>query len=159
MKSMLQGFNALPLCLLVCMTGCLSNQPADLDSSPTSSSEEDAVQSSPRISGSAVCANCHEEHYRLWAEGGHNRISCVPCHGPAGDHTRLDIDPRPRMKLQGEAGLCLSCHGRSSGMTGITQVGSLEAHVKHVGEKHSVKTDVEKTRGRCVFCHDPHSLE
>jgi hypothetical protein len=41
----------------------------------------------------------------------------------------------------------------------IPTIESLEAHVKYVGEKHSVKTDVEKTKGKCTFCHDPHSLE
>jgi len=115
----------------------------------------------PGFAGADVCAACHEEQYGLWEDGGHNKVSCETCHGPAGDHIPLDADPRPPMRLPGESQNCLSCHGSPNGTAenGIPQVESLEAHVRFVGEKHSVKTDVKKTKGRCIFCHDPHSLE
>ncbi|MBU0755707.1 MAG: hypothetical protein KJ645_11250 [Planctomycetes bacterium] len=113
------------------------------------------------FAGAETCASCHEDHYLPWKEGGHCQVSCETCHGPAGDHIRLDVDPRPFMNLPGDAENCLACHGGSSGTVKneIPQVESLEKHVEFIGKKHSVKTDIQKTRGRCIFCHDPHSLE
>ena len=153
---------------MACVIGCQSNKSADQNSANTSDSNPSSIENQasnppafPQYAGNDICAGCHEEHYLLWKEGGHNKVSCETCHGPAGDHIRLDVEPRQLMKLPGEAKLCLSCHGPSAGSlhSGIPRVESLEAHVKFVGEKHSVKTDVEKTKGRCIFCHDPHSLE
>ena len=39
------------------------------------------------------------------------------------------------------------------------RIESLEAHVREVAHKHKVRIDLGKIGGRCVFCHDPHSLE
>lgn len=119
--------------------GVRQDSPVEGSESPPSSSEK-----------GKPCARCHEDHYTLWADGGHSGVSCRFCHGAAEDHMRNDVEPRPDMELPGGADLCLSCH---------SELESLEAHVKYVGEKHSVTTDIEKTKGRCIFCHDPHSLE
>jgi len=110
---------------------------------------------------SVICAACHENHVRLWEYGGHSAIPCEGCHGPAGAHAEADIDPRPAMPLGDDPTLCLSCHGRfKTRRPGkIPQVVGLAIHVKYVGEKHSVPTDVTKTGGKCTYCHDPHSME
>lgn len=110
---------------------------------------------------SVICAGCHETHVRLWEYGGHCTISCEKCHGPAGAHAEADIDPRPAMPLVDDPGRCLSCHGKfkKPGRSKAPQIIGLEAHVEAVGEKHSVATDVDRTGGKCTFCHDPHSME
>jgi cytochrome c553 len=146
--------------------GCEINQASnheDLETAPSLREEPvgaDIIRPSSQ-KRSRTCGKCHEDHFKLWTYGGHNKVSCESCHGSAGKHVLQDIDPRPKMKLRGKADLCLSCHGHSSEKIKdeIPRIVSLEAHVRYVGEKHSVFTDIEKTKGRCIFCHDPHSLE
>jgi len=155
-----------PTCLLLlgCLSACIAG--SSYDASPADSPAPGALSkngpdSYSRTADSRACAACHEEHFQLWEDGGHNKIACEICHGSVGDHVRPGANPRPRMRLRGEAELCLSCHGGPSGTSrdGVPQVEDLAAHLRVVSEKHSVRTDVTKTRGRCVFCHDPHSLE
>ena len=162
-------FSSIPIIALLALAlygGCKINQAStheDLETTP--SHREGAVGADIKRPSSQqrsrTCARCHEDHFKLWTYGGHNHVSCETCHGSAGKHVMQDIDPRPKMKLRGKADLCLSCHGRSSEQLKdeIPRIVSLEAHVRYVGEKHSVFTDIEKTKGRCIFCHDPHSLE
>jgi hypothetical protein len=107
-----------------------------------------------------VCAECHEDHYLLWENGGHSPVGCNICHGTSHAHVLGPEESRPKLRLRGDARLCLSCHGPSERMLkDIPKIESFEAHVKFVGEKHSVSTDLEKTKGQCIFCHEPHSLE
>ncbi|MFC1587641.1 hypothetical protein ACFL54_04960 [Planctomycetota bacterium] len=119
-------------------------------------------QSQPlRYMGSAVCAKCHVEHYDLWVYGGHCDISCEVCHGAGKDHVVADIKPRPEMMLPGKASLCLYCHHQTPGRAAqiISQIAGFEEHVKYIDHKHNMTTNLKKAKGRCVFCHDPHSLE
>lgn len=134
--------------------GCSLDQPLEESQPPT-------VEAPTAEEESVVCAACHENHVRLWKYGGHSAFSCERCHGPAGAHAEANIDPRPTMRLGDDPTLCLSCHGRfETRRPGkIPQVVSLDVHVKYVGEKHSVPTDVTKTGGKCTYCHDPHSME
>ena len=110
---------------------------------------------------SKACAPCHAEHYDLWKEGGHKLVSCVTCHGPAGNHSMKEISPRPRMKLRSRPDLCVCCHGRGRkiGSIEVPEIGGFDDHVSFIGKKHSVSIDTAKIGGRCIFCHDPHSLE
>jgi hypothetical protein len=107
------------------------------------------------------CVECHEEHHELWRDGGHHLVSCTMCHGFVREHTLEDIDPRPELELRSDAALCLSCHGgtRKYEMEMAPKIGGAREHVAHVAEKHSVRIDFEKTEGKCIHCHDPHSLE
>jgi len=110
---------------------------------------------------SDLCAKCHEDHHELWKEGGHRLISCTRCHGFVKEHTLDEIDPRPEMELRGDAELCLSCHSENekNQLIKASKIKGIEEHVALVSEKHSVRIDLEKTEGKCTFCHDPHSLE
>ncbi|MFH2002074.1 MAG: hypothetical protein ABIK28_20540 [Planctomycetota bacterium] len=154
--------------LLLCIAGCISDQGVNspLEKHPRLIPEAQVKPGSSsgapaEYAGSRRCRICHAEYYSLWKEGGHQRIECEACHGPAGDHIRLEVATRSIMRLPGEAEDCLSCHGidSASSLEGIPRVESLEAHVRYIGEKHSVKTEIGKMNGRCIFCHDPHSLE
>lgn len=104
-----------------------------------------------------TCASCHAVEYGLWMYGGHRPVPCRRCHGQAragtweGGCTRSPVDPALN------AGLCLSCHGGVGG--GPTRVGDLEAHLRKIAEKHRVAVDRKRIGDRCIFCHDPHSLE
>lgn len=113
------------------------------------------------IKRSDLCAGCHEDHHELWREGGHSMISCTRCHGFVKEHTLEEVDPRPEMELHGDAELCLSCHGEDEKNQRIKapKIKGIEEHVALVSEKHSVRIDLERTEGECIFCHDPHSLE
>lgn len=118
--------------------------------------------SSPQIrKRSDLCAKCHEDHHEFWKEGGHRLISCTRCHGFVKEHTLDEIDPRPEMELPGDAELCLSCHteNEEDQLIKAPKINGIEEHVAHVSKKHSVRIDLEKTEGKCTFCHDPHSLE
>jgi hypothetical protein len=131
------------------LAGCATEQGSD-------------VQAVEPVSGEGrLCSVCHASHYSLWSDGGHRQVSCTYCHGPAGDHVRADIDPRPEMQLRSRPDLCIQCHGRlkSFGGMAVPTVKDFEAHVNAVSEKHSVPIDIERTGGKCTFCHDPHSLE
>ena len=160
------GVASILLLVLLGTGGCKADQepsPVTLDTIRPLGEEVDHRETSRNSNQDTctVCAGCHEEHFEVWVEGGHSQVSCTFCHGAAGDHILNDVIPRPPMKLRGGADLCLSCHGRSKipKNEAIPQVGGLETHLQYVSEKHSVFIDVKKTQGRCVFCHDPHSLE
>jgi hypothetical protein len=123
-----------------------------------SSHEPSSAQPGKR---SDLCAKCHEDHHEYWREGGHRLISCTRCHGFVKEHTLDEIDPRPGMELHGDAELCLSCHkeNEKNQRKKAPRIKGIEEHVALVSKKHSVRIDLEKTEGKCIFCHDPHSLE
>lgn len=139
-----KGLRVLSL-VLAGIVGCLSDRSAG---------------PSPRLVGSEICAGCHADHHTLWEYGGHSAVACETCHGPGGDHVRIDQEPRTKMSLNGKADLCLSCHGpEAERKSAAPMIESLDIHVQFVGEKHSVPTDAGKAEGKCTFCHDPHSLD
>jgi hypothetical protein len=144
------------LCLcLVCGCGAGGNDAAGAAPSATADS--------PAGTGRRTdcCVECHEDHHELWREGGHRLVSCTMCHGFVREHTLADIDPRPEMELPPDAALCLSCHGgfKKHETEMAPKIGGIRDHVAHVSEMHSVRIDFEKTEGKCIHCHDPHSLE
>ncbi|MBI4879711.1 MAG: hypothetical protein HY812_08650 [Planctomycetes bacterium] len=120
---------------------------------------QDGTSSGGPLAGSASCAACHLDHHRPWSAGGHQEVPCETCHGAGLEHSLATGEPRPPMQLPGQADLCLSCHGQGAFVSSPPQVGSLEEHLRHVSEKHVTRIDAGKVAGRCVFCHDPHSLE
>ncbi len=88
-------------------------------------------------------------------------IECTLCHGFNAAHTEKDVDPRPEMTLPEEMEICLSCHGEGADILAADapRIPGIAEHVAFVSKKHSVRIDLEKTGGRCIFCHDPHSLD
>jgi hypothetical protein len=165
--------HSITLLIVLVLSGCSANGDAAPDQSVKSDYAENSVvltstdvssqaPSSPQIrKRSDLCAKCHEDHHELWKEGGHRLISCTRCHGFVEEHTLEEVDPRPEMELHGDAELCLSCHTENDKNQVIRapKIEGIEEHVAFVSEKHSVRIDLEKTKGKCTFCHDPHSLE
>lgn len=115
------------------------------ETAPTSATSASSV-----ARGARDCADCHTTQARLWRDGEHRQLACHRCHGPGTAHAAATTRPRPAMPPTGGAGACLSCHRK---------LGSFDAHVKTIEAKHVVKANVERAKGQCIYCHDPHSLQ
>jgi hypothetical protein len=89
--------------------------------------------------GRAACADCHTDEPAALAKGKHARVGCESCHGALAVHAE---DPEARKPALPEVpGLCLRCHGKTSGRpASFPQIDPAD----HAGE------------GRCTECHSPH---
>ena len=113
------------------------------------------------------CIMCHTEMRLDFLEGVHSDrgIQCTDCHG--GDPSKFETAEAHSSGFSGaltkvqSVELCLSCHGEDEKNQRIKapKIKGIEEHVALVSEKHSVRIDLERTEGECIFCHDPHSLE
>jgi hypothetical protein len=117
------------------------------------------TQAEKKRCGNAKCAECHAEHMRFLRHGGHKTISCESCHGPGGDHVLEEIEPRPEMIIYGREH-CLQCHLKGAkGPESIPRIKGFKEHLHAIEEHHLQDVARALKRGKCVFCHDPHSLE
>jgi hypothetical protein len=89
--------------------------------------------------GRAACADRHTDEPAALAKGKHAGVGCESCHGALAVHAE---DPEARKPALPEVpGLCLRCHGNTSGRpAGFPQIDPGD----HAGE------------GRCTECHSPH---
>ena len=108
---------------------------------------------SPVFQVTQACVDCHKGHVEQWQDGGHNQVSCETCHWSGVAHATAatrPAEPRPKMRPTDGSRACLGCH---------RQLKSFEEHLKAVEAKHVMKANVERAQGKCVYCHDPHSLQ
>lgn len=107
------------------------------------------------------CMECHKlfparwhyndrpfnEHKEIWLDHGNNRF-CLNCHHPTNRNAFVDYDGAEIAQAD-VVMLCAKCHG--------TIYRDWQAGV-HGRENGFWKTDAgEKTKLRCIQCHDPHS--
>ena len=115
----------------------------------------------PLYKGSRSCASCHRRIFNQWSASAH-RVQCEDCHGPSGEHPRMDAPPLPinpdthqllmqeryriatgRMQMPtSTAHLCLQCHASIAGRP-ATQP--------------QVIASVHAGTQQCAACHDVHS--
>ena len=140
-----------------------SYQPLDYDF--TVPAEVRAGQAPILYYGSENCKECHSkrEYKKLWndwTKGGHKDVECEACHGPAGDHAVLDVDPPPKMAVTAEMlakphVLCMGCHGETPGREiSVCQIDT----DKHLADWKVNKDEPKQyAEGRqCIGCHDAH---
>ena len=90
--------------------------------------------------GREACVECHTEEGRILASSFHRTLSCVVCHGPAGQHAGDPGSQRPQIPRQRGAA-CLFCHEYlASRPTGFPQI---------------IERNHNPTQP-CVDCHTPH---
>jgi DnaJ-class molecular chaperone len=92
-----------------------------------------------KYAGSAVCADCHEEKYRLKETGYHKNLSCETCHGPTNEHANDPGEAIPFVISEREH--CAHCHEyNASRPKGFPQINPV-AH---------------NPMEPCMNCHNPH---
>ncbi|MCU0723133.1 MAG: hypothetical protein MUC63_05910 [Planctomycetes bacterium] len=131
------------------------------DAGPYRAAAAEELRARPSLhAGSESCRECHEEAHRFWSYRAHKTIACEACHGPLGEHGRKDIEPRPDLFLGGNE-QCMTCHRKIGGRpeAAVSQIESLDAHMKFLEGKHFIRVKRAKSVSQCVFCHDPHLLQ
>jgi predicted CXXCH cytochrome family protein len=96
----------------------------------------------PRFRGPDYCRGCHLDRHAEWSEGGHAKVKCEICHGPAGQHPATGKLPIPDDPVK----LCTTCHEAMPARPA--------AQPQIVVDEHPFP---HETPVVCSECHNPHA--
>ncbi|MDZ4819423.1 MAG: multiheme c-type cytochrome [Planctomycetota bacterium] len=129
--------------------------------------------SGQKFVGSAACADCHTEAYKVWQNSGHAHATktltdlrpqrhfdpeCLSCHVTGWDPQRyfpfnsgyLDLKKTPHLMENG----CENCHGPGGGHV-AAELGTVEvSDAKLQALRTGMRLTLEAANAKCIECHD-----